>query len=154
MTLEELALAIEADLPQPDPAFAEEMDALVEAGFPRRERRRLPRPRLLALGGGLAAAATAAVVAVVALGGQHQAPKSVATSPPPRPQAASGPFVQPPSANAQAPLRQAPSLQSLLQPSAGLQGGARHVERSADVTLAAPDDRLEEGAGGVVAVAR
>src|SRR5207244_6671485 len=61
--------------------FAAELDALVEAGFPRRTR--LPRRRVLALGGGLAAAAAAAVVAIVVATGQHPARKTVAQPAPP-----------------------------------------------------------------------
>jgi hypothetical protein len=58
--LQELALALRADTPEPDPAFAEQLQGRVEAGFPRD--RRTPRlvSRLLPV--------TAAVATVVVIG--------------------------------------------------------------------------------------
>src|SRR6478672_13195643 len=60
--LQELALALQADSPEPRPAFAAQLDRRVADGFPK-PRRALPRFVLPTL----AAATAAVVVAVVAL---------------------------------------------------------------------------------------
>src|SRR3954447_26785721 len=61
--LQELALALKADSPQPRPAFAAELDQRVAAGFPKaKPKRRLPVPSLW-----IPALATACLVIVVAV---------------------------------------------------------------------------------------
>src|SRR5689334_20391829 len=131
ITVEQLTEALRAETPQADPAFAAALDERVAQRFPRR--RRMPRPRTLAIGGGLvtAAAAVAAAIAIVSPSGTPETGASSA-----------------------APAQHEPPL-TLMAPQTGgalAQGQARRVERSAELTLAAPDDRLQDVAGDVVSV--
>ncbi len=74
--LQELALALRAESPRPSPELAARMDERVAAGFPRKQRLRLPGlPRLAVLGG--AAAAAVAVIVAVSLGthGSNNSPR-------------------------------------------------------------------------------
>ena len=121
--LEALELILRADAPQPVPQFTREMDARVGAGFKR------PRRGLRELFGtrpwipSLAAAAAAvAAVAVLAIAGVFGG----------------------------ASERSRPGTQAGNGRSHGATVAARHVERTAHVTLAA----ARGGAGGVSAVAR
>jgi hypothetical protein len=145
-TLDELAIALRAESPRPDPAFEQRLDARVAAGFPRKRRLELPHlsPPVL---GAVAAALVAIVVGVsligrggssssnLASGGQVAAEKAPATHAPDL-QASGGS-----AATAAAPRAVAPVATP-----------RRHVERSASLTLAAARNRLEAVANEVVAV--
>jgi hypothetical protein len=74
--LQELALALRADSPEPDPSFTRELGARVEGGFPRergsrRSRARLPRVSLLPVAGALGSLLVVVVI-VFAAGGPPQ----------------------------------------------------------------------------------
>ena len=144
-TLDELAIALRAEAPRPDPAFERQLDARVEAGFPRKRRFALPQlsPQLM---GGVAVALVALVVAVGLIGrGGGGATKSASSarlgvekSPPTADQAQASSGT---AATAAAPFAHAPEV-----------APRRHVERSASLTLAANRNRLETVANEVVAV--
>jgi hypothetical protein len=146
--LQHLALAIEAESELPRDEFARELEQRVAAGFPRRRRMRaprlpsLPRGRALALAG---AAATLLVVIGVALSAQDDGPSrgDLALEADPavtEPQTVES-RTDPGSASGGATdLRLAPS-----QP-------RRRIERSAELTLAAPANRLESVGDSVVRV--
>src|SRR5436305_311546 len=121
--LEALELILRADAPQPAPQFARQMDARVAARFKRPRRRLGERFGTRLWIPSLAAAATAAAaVAVLAIAGVFGGSSE----------------------------RTAPGLQAGNGRSHGATVAARHVERTAHVTLAA----ARGGAGGVSAVAR
>lgn len=142
--LQELALALRADAPQPRPDFSHELGRRVAGGF--------GNPRRVASGGrarlrrlwipAFAAAAALIVVAVIALGalgGDEQrttaafhadsARGGVSTLTEPQSNAAMG-----------APLQQS--------------FARRHVERNAQLTISAPRDELQSAADGVGTVAQ
>jgi hypothetical protein len=130
--LQELALAIQADSPEPRPVFAAQLDRRVSDGFPK-PRRALPRFLLPTL----AAATAAVVVAVVAIssGGSDSLTSSSAgladkqAAPPPGLNALSGSAGSPASAE------------------------GRRVERSVELTIATTSDKLQAAADGVGTVA-
>jgi uncharacterized protein DUF4349 len=146
--LQELALALRADSPEADPAYAERLRERARQGFPpepgsaraRLGALRLPRvPRLrrppLALLGGFAAALLALAVAVPLLNGRSGDDTT---------QVGSG------GAKRAAPLLQSDSAataESDAPKSVGrggfAPGGTRKIERSASLTLAAPGDELD-----------
>jgi hypothetical protein len=136
--LQELALALRADSPQPAPEFAHDLGQRVAGGFGkpvRAPRRRLQRMWVPAF----AAAAVLLVVVAVAIsslgGGEDRVSESFhATIDKP-----SAPAAAAPNASGAAPLQQ--SL------------GSRHVERNAQLTIAAPRDDLQKAADGVGTVA-
>jgi hypothetical protein len=170
---QELALALRADAPEPDPEFAATMDERVAAGF---------------AGGGRAPAGFWARIAAALRGGQAPAIAAAAsvlvalvvavslTSPGPDDDAGGGSegSVARPSANdaqggggaeAGGGAMAAPEDQALRTqgreslapppaPAGDVAPGAsrRRVERTIELRLAAPDDRLERVAEGVVSV--
>jgi hypothetical protein len=142
--LEELALALRADAPRPEPAFARDLGRRVEEGFakPRRFRApavRVPRLKLPVLAGA-AAALIALVVAVGVLqggGGEDGTTTQIAED---APLAEPQPAIAPGATSEAAP------------PDAAAGGDVRRVERSAEMTLAAPPDELQDVAAGVTRV--
>lgn len=159
--LQELALALRAESPRPSPELAARMDERVAAGFPRKQRLRLPAlPRLAVLGG--AAAAAVAVIVAVSLGthGHNNSPGGSTVSAAEKSSAGASTAVAPaagPSAAADSggsTAQSAPAAKALAAPSpAGPRtSGPRHVERSASITLAAPRNKLESVANEIVAV--
>ena len=133
--LQELALALRADAPQADPAFARRLDERVAGGFakPRRRRLRLPALRgrwMPALAAG-AAVLAAAVVAVSLTGGEEEGP-----------QTAAGPTQEavPPDAAPQSTTGVAPP---------GAVTAGRKVERSAQMTIAAAASEIQDVADGI-----
>lgn len=154
--LEEMVLALGAEALEPDPAFAAELGERVVAGFPRR---RVPhpslpawlaprRPPLIALAG--VASVVAAVVGVASLstspgGDEMSSLGSGSESSPALSEDSSGG-----AGRSAGPRGVAPPS----GPSRGFAPGARtrRIERSASLTLAAPEDRLERVANEVVAV--
>jgi hypothetical protein len=156
--LQELALAIEAESPLPDEAFARELGERVSAGFPRsgaapaRPARRpgarlerATRGRLLALGG-----AVACLLVVVGLavslseptrdrlaGGGETTTSDALTAEPARPNAAT-----------ERDRAFSGAARSAIAP----REPERRIERAAQLTLTAPGDELESVADDVVAV--
>lgn len=156
--LEEMVLALGAEAPEPDPAFAAELGERVVAGFPRRRvpRPSLPawlaprRPPLIALAG--VASVVAAVVGVASLstgpGGDEMSSLGSGSE--------SSPALSEDSSGRAGGGRSALSrgISPPSSPSRGFAPGAqtRRIERSASLTLAAPENRLERVADEVVAV--
>ena len=134
-TDDEIAAALLADTPEPDPVFEAELRRLVNDGFPRK--RRLPALRLsrpvVAIG---ASAVLAVAVAVPLLIGGDDERMVDAVSEPSGKGAAelAAPEPAPPTDDF-APQR-----------------SARRIERSASLTLSAPEDELDRVADGVATV--
>lgn len=133
--LQELALALRADSPEPGLAFASTMDRRMAEGFgkPRRAKWSLPSFFLPAVAGA-AVLILVAVVAISSIGGGHDTVTSADFK------------------DAAPTDLSAPSA----TPSGGgsaLAAGGRHVERSVDLTISTPADKLQEAADGVGTVA-
>ena len=163
--LQELALALEADTPQPRPAFADELSERVGAGFPRTGRtararestgRRLAglrRPRRLLPA--LAVAATlliALAVAVPLLSRDQTTGGSSVSAPSP---GGSADDAAPLQRESRSGMSQAPSP---VPPTGTGQDfdpkrGQRSIERSASLSLEAPGNELDRLADGVARVA-
>ena len=172
--LQELVLVVRDDAPALDPDFALRMNARVAAGFPpsragmRGRLFAMRRPPMLAM----AAAATLLIALVVtisvtrnsgrvanipaatdAAGGSATSGSATSGS------AASGSSESAPSLQS-APAQKAPSSGSVAgvaplppQPGSGFVGGGnRKVERSAELVLAAPKDKISEVGDQVIAV--
>lgn len=160
--MQELALALRADSPDPSPAFADELGERVRKGFPRTGpargvrgwAERLPRPRrLLPV---MAAAATLLIALAIAVpllsgGGGGDAMTGGGAAP-------SSDSAQPPAAESESRsgMSQAPSP----VPPPGGTGqdfdpgrDKRSIERSASLSLEAPRDELDRVAEGVAKVA-
>ena len=136
----DIAAALLADTPEPDPAFEAELRRLVNDGFPRK--RRLP---VFKLSKPLVAVGVSAVLAVAvavpvltggeddqvveALGGSEEQGRDMAA-----PGATSIPSPMPPSEDFDAKSRE------------------RRIERSASLTLSAPEDELDRVADGITTV--
>jgi hypothetical protein len=158
--LQEIALALRADSPAPDPSFARELDERVERRFakPRVARSLLPRRRLVLAG-------MASLLMVVAIGGAvaglsgRDEPRAL-----PTPSSATGSTgVAPPEslvapAPAGATAADATKRMSQFSTAGGLGErapvvpGPRRVERDARLTLAAPAGDLDHVADQVVDV--
>lgn len=157
--LEELVLAVAAEAPEPDPAFAAELSGRVRAGFPRRAHplrlprpgwTRLGRPPMIALAG--AASIVAAVAVVISLPGANTATESSGIE---------GGSAAAPTLSEERSSAGEGASDSQSAPSAGIGDrragfapGARdrRIERSASLTLAAPADRLEQVANEIIAI--
>ena len=145
--LEELALALAAEAPQPDPAFAAALRERVRTGFPRRERSRfalpgLPkarRPQMIVLAG--AASVLAAVAVALSLTGDESEPMLE-------------PLAQTESSGREAAADSAIAPAPLPPDGGGFvpRESERRIERSAALTLAAPEDRLEQVANDIIAL--
>jgi len=166
--LQELALALRAEGPEPSPDFDAELRARVQDGFPRE--RRLPRPsrprlpqlRLppLPLLGAVASVLVAIAVVVSLNVGSEDGPAGVQNAvreAPAAPSGAAGKLATPErgTASRPAPLDASPSPSIAPAPPTGGRGFApgereRRIERSASLTLAAPGDRLDRVADGIV----
>jgi hypothetical protein len=156
--LQEIALALRADAPAPDPAFASGLDERVAARFAKAERARRrwlrPPPRRAILAG------AAGVVVVVAVAGALVGvlDRGRSGSSPGRPMpldtgasqgTAAAPMPSPPPGVRAAPFSNPQTTAATAPPGAP---AARRVERDAQLTLAAPADRLDEVANAVVQV--
>jgi hypothetical protein len=150
--LQELALTLRADSPEPEPRFAREMDERVEEGFPRPRRRllgvALPSGRLLPAMG---VAAMLIAVAVVAFNGLRGDSRSTSVSP------SSGAQDQAARPDAQGPLNgiiegDQPS-QTPAPGDEAATGAGRRVERTAQLRLAAPEPKMQSVAEQIGVVA-
>jgi hypothetical protein len=142
--LQELALALRADSPVPDPEFARRLDQRAAAGFerPRIARSLLPRRRIVLAG-------AAGVLTVVAIGGAVVGLSGGTRS---GPTSASDVMRQPRLAEGHAPM---PPRQLARRPhdlTFAAAAPRRRVERTAQLTLAAPAGKLDEVANQVVQV--
>lgn len=142
-TLEhELEIALRAETPRPNAEFAARMDERVAAGFPRPARRlALPRrPLLPALAAGSALILAIAIAVSVSGGGGSGGSGS---------SAGSGASVAAPKVAADSRGASAPAPASAL---AAPPAQVRRVERSAELTLAAPRSKLDDVANQIVSV--
>jgi hypothetical protein len=142
--LQELALALRADSPEPSPAFAAELDRRVAAGFPKaKARRRLPVPGFwIPVFSAAAVALVVAVVAISSLGGgsgDESSSPSTAVAEQPK-DAAQG-------------LLAAPAVPPNTGTAAPATAAGRRVERSVQLTISTPGDKLQAAADGVGTVA-
>jgi hypothetical protein len=125
--LEELALAVRDDAPQPAPAFARTLERRVEQGFPRERRIKLPTPKRRwtpVLAGVAAVLAIALVTAGVLREDEQRSEGDVA-------------------------VEAAPSTAEPAPPGEGATAGDRRVERTAQLTIAAPRDEIQPMAQAV-----
>jgi hypothetical protein len=142
--LEELALALRDDAPLPDPAFARDLGRRVEEGFAKPRRFRLPAVRVPRVKLPVLAGAAAALIALVVAVGVLQAGDEDGGST--TQIAEDAPLAEPdPTPTLGATSEAAP-------PDAAAGGDVRRVERSAEMTLAAPGDELQDVAAGVTRV--
>jgi hypothetical protein len=149
--LQDLALAIEAESELPREEFARELGERVAEGFPRERRRRslaIPRGRMLALAG---AAATLLVVIGVTLsvpGGDETTGDQLALEEAPMSSrgAGEGRTAVPESTPNAAQVE--PERRGRVAPGER----ERRIERSAELTLAAPEDELDRVADSIVGV--
>lgn len=158
--LQDLALAIEAESELPTDEFARSLDERVAAGFPRR-RRRLPLPpvaltnrRILALA---SAAATLLIVVGVALEASREerpAPQDLETAEPLGTGATPVETAPSPPGDVSAVVPQQVPAASGGQGRGRVAPGERErrIERSAELTLAAPDDELDDVADSIIRV--
>jgi hypothetical protein len=135
--LQELALALRADSPEPTPAFAQNLDRRVQDGF-KRPRRRLALPSFWPA---IAAATVLVAVAVVAIGVLQRGNGGTDTS---------SSALKAPSAT--------PSIGPLIgvtpvDPGTASSAVGRRVERSVQLTIAAAQNKLQEAADGIGTVA-
>ena len=165
--LQELALALEADTPEPRPAFAEQLSKRVEAGFPRTgraararggARRRLAglrRPRRLLPALAVAATLLIALAVAVPLLSRDQTTGGSSVSAPSTGESADD--AAPLQRESRSGMSQAPSPVPPTGTGTGQdfdpRRGQRSIERSASLSLEAPGDELDRLAEGVARVA-
>lgn len=147
--LQEIALALRADAPEPDPAFARGLDERVARRFerPRAARSLLPRRRLV-LAGAASITVIAAVGAVAGLSGSRDHAERAAPAKLPSELAHAEAAKPRQPATASDDLEKRP-LRAL---SGAPAGSARRVEHIARLKLAAPSDRLDDVADRIVDV--
>ncbi len=157
--LQDLALALEAEAELPRDEFARDLGERVAAGFPRAGRRRgprlgIPRGRVLALAGAAASLVVVIGVALSVNGGEEQrSGDTLALEEAERPSAVAPEELQLRERSGESAARVAPSDGS----GAGRSGTEpnepqRRIERSAELTLAAPDDELDRVADQIIRV--
>ena len=160
--LQELALALRAESPEPSAGFAADLRGRVEAGFPRE--RRLPRPALpgmpklrrppLPVLGGVASVLLAVAVAV-ALTGRSDDDVVSGLREPARDSGGGAARQLSRGGPESKTLESAPQTDIAPAPPAAGAGFApgesrRRIERSAALTLAAPEDRIDNVADGII----
>ena len=153
--LQELALALKADTPVPDSAFAQDLARRVEAGFPDRpgprpSRFRLGRVNLLPVAGVLAPLCLV-VVLVFAGGGADDESGGGAGAGAGAVQRESAPDAS--AADSGSGGEGALAAPPLEEPGFAPQQRQRRIERSIAMTLTAPDDEIPSLADGVSRVA-
>ncbi len=133
----DLAAALRADTPEPDPAFEAELGRLVRDGFPRRRRLpalRLNRP-LVAAAASIALAVAVAVPLISDEGEDEGVDAGTELS------------------REAAPKQGAPATSAPVPPTGDFAPGRRRrIERSASLTLAAPGDEIDRVADGVTSI--
>lgn len=169
MTTPELEELLRDDAPRPSPAFLAEMEERLEAGFPRPRRlasvrgrlavARLPRPAVA----GLASVALGlSVTAALLVGGGDERGGEGAESPAAAPEPAPGASESAPLADEVTEAPVARDGGALTVAPSGPRGSGesiapgerdRAIERSAQVTIAAPADELGRAAEEIIAVA-
>jgi len=165
--LQELALALEADTPEPRPAFAEQLSKRVEAGFPRTgraararggARRRLAglrRPRRLLPALAVAATLLIALAVAVPLLSRDQTTGGSSVSAPSTGESADD--AAPLQRESRSGMSQTPSPVPPTGTGTGQdfdpKRGQRSIERSASLSLEAPGAELDRLAEGVARVA-
>ena len=141
--------------PRPDPEFAAEMDQWADDGFPRRQERRGPSPRVGAwfrspLGLAGVGTAIAAVFAIAILAGDATE-RTASPALAPAPETADVPAMEQSGSSARSALPVPP-----IPPPAdgGIAPGERQrrIERSAQMTLAAPKDDFQSTADRILQV--
>jgi len=135
-----IATALKADTPEPDPAFEAELRKLVRDGFPRR--RRLPAFKLsrpLVAAAASIALAVAVAVPLISGGGDEQRTSD---------SAGGGEHLT----RKAAPEAGAIAEQPVPPTEDFAPGRQRRIERSASLTLAAPEDELDKVADGIATV--
>jgi len=156
--LQDLALALEAESELPDEGFARELGGRVAAGFPRGERRRRPsfppflRGRALALIGAAASLLVVIGVALSVSGDRNESRQLPAAD-------AELTEPGPPSGQEKRALEDGAAAQMAPGDSSGGGRGRvapgepqRRIERAAELTLAAPEARLDRVADQIVGV--
>ena len=156
--LQELALALRAESPEPSAEFAAELGKRVERGFPRE--RRVPRPALpglpklrrppLPVLGGVASVLLAVLVAVALTGRDDESGTSLSGG-----RDSDGAVTtlnRSPESKALESAPQADIGPAPPAPGTGFAPGEsrRRIEQSAALTLAAPEDRIDRVADGIV----
>jgi hypothetical protein len=138
--LQELALALRSDSPEPARAFAQDLDRRVSEGFPKARRAPVAlRRRWMPVLAGAAALILIAVVSISVLGNRDRVSVSSSAGLETSPKAAPDlrQFATPPTASSAAPTAAA----------------GRRVERSARLTISTSRDKLQGAADGVGTVA-
>lgn len=132
--LQELALTLRADSPEPRAEFARSLDRRVDEGFAKQRTARFRRLWVPALAGAVALLVVA-VVAISSLGGDSARETAV-------------------SAGLQTPKSSAPAPQAgtALPPATDL--ASRRVERDAQLTISTSKDKLQAAADGVGTIAQ
>jgi hypothetical protein len=153
--LQDLALALEAESELPDEAFARELGERVAAGFPRERRR--ARLGAFARGRGLALAGAAACLLVVvgvalSLSGQSGREPDGEQAVAPLGAQERVPSSAPPASPGALEDRSAQALPGAGQGRVAPGEERRRIERSAELTLAAPEDEIDRVADGVIGV--
>jgi hypothetical protein len=161
-----LAVALRDERPAPDPAFARTLDARVERGFPRAAAKRrlgITWPRLTLPALGVAASALLVVVIAVSIpkgggggsdsgaAGTEQAAGTPASRPEPPAAAERAPSASGGSATSDSAAPSA-ALAPLPSPSSPPRASHRSVERSAELTLAAPPRDIDKAAAEIIRV--
>lgn len=148
--LQELALALRAETPEPTAEFEARLERKLAAGFPRRRPFAVSFPRArMAVVGGVAAAVVALVVAVSLVGGGGGGPElssGGSTAKQAAPSADSRPGV------AESTPAAAGGNSAAAVPAPSPARSPRRVERSASLTLGAPGNKLESVGNEVIAV--
>ncbi len=164
--LQELALALQADSPEPDPRFAEELSGRVKAGFPRTGRTArarqsaslrlaaLRRPHRLLPALGVAALLLIALAVAVPLLSRDQTTDGSSSSAPSTGESPERARVLPRDSRSgmsqpSSPLPPPPGTGQDFDPNRG----RRSIERSASLSLEAPGNELNRLAEGVARVA-
>lgn len=150
MTTRELEQLLREDAPQPSDAFRARMDERLAEGFPRRRTRRLPAftrvPRLALAGAASALLALSVTVALLTGGDESADDNPAAVSAPAGEAADSAGAAEPNISELQA--REGPLADDIAP-----RERERQIERSAQLTLAVPADRLGRAAEEIVGVA-
>ncbi len=156
--LQELALALRADAPVAEPAFAQELRGRAQEGFPGEQKRRLPRLKLAPVAAVLAPSLV--VVVLVFAGGGPSLSGGGSDDSGASGDSGGGSVAEAPSAGGDSgggaeAARKAPATDALSQPptvpGTGFAPGRRErrIERSISMTLMAPDDEIPQAADDV-----